>query len=75
VSEQRAIFSDGHAEITRMFRALDLGGLAIRVEIVAEPEGENTKVIISRRDIKTDVSPDEFAVPMEFKKVDKLPPG
>jgi hypothetical protein len=73
VSERRATFSDGHVEITRMFRALDLGGLSIRIETVAEPQNENTKIIISRRDIKTDVSPDEFVVPTGFKKVDKLP--
>ncbi|HVG21005.1 MAG TPA: hypothetical protein VNI02_18290 [Blastocatellia bacterium] len=73
VSEQRAIFSGGHAEITRTFRAVDLGGLAIRIETVAEPRDGGAKVIISRRDIRTDVSPDEFVVPAEFRKVDKLP--
>ena len=72
VFEQRAIFSDGHVEVTRTFRAPDLGGLAIRIETAAEPQNESLKVIISRRDIKTDVSPDEFVVPAGFKKVDKL---
>lgn len=78
VFEQRATFSDGHAEITRTFRALALRGLAIRIEIMTEPQGESmqndsTKLIISRRDIKTDVSPDEFVVPPGFRRVDKLP--
>ncbi|HEX8088042.1 MAG TPA: hypothetical protein VF762_04270 [Blastocatellia bacterium] len=73
VSERRAIFSDGHAELTMTFRALDLGGLIIRIETSAEPRNESVKTIVSRRDIKTDVSPDEFVVPAGFRKVDKLP--
>jgi len=72
VYEQRAIFSDGNAEITKSFRALDLGGLALRIEIMAEPQNGGDKLIISRRDVKPDVSPEEFIVPAEFKKVDKL---
>jgi hypothetical protein len=72
VYEQRAVFSDGHAEITKTFRAPELGGLAIRVEIASEPQNGNDKIIISRRDVKTVVSPEEFIVPSEFKKVEKL---
>jgi hypothetical protein len=74
VSERRAIYADGHAEVTTMFRALDLAGLAVRIETVAEPKNESAKVIILRRDIKIEVSPDEFIVPAEFKKVNKLHP-
>ena len=73
VYESRAVFSEGYTEITKSFRALDLNGLAIRIEITAEPRNGNDKIIISRRDVKTVVSPDEFIVPSEFKKVDKLP--
>jgi hypothetical protein len=78
VSERRAVFSDGHKEVTRTFRAPDLAGLPIRIEISADPQSgtEKTiieKTIIMRRDIKTDVSPDEFVIPTGFKKVDKLP--
>jgi hypothetical protein len=73
VYESRAVFSDGNAEIIKTFRAPDLDGLAIRIEITAEPRNGNEKFIISRRDVKTVVSPDEFIVPSEFKKVDKLP--
>jgi hypothetical protein len=73
VYEQRAIFPDGHAELTRTFRAADLGGLVVRIETSAEPQDEAVKVIVSRRDIKTDVSPDEFVIPAGFRKVDKLP--
>jgi hypothetical protein len=73
VFEQRAVFPDGHVEMTITHRAIDLSGLAIRIEIVAEPQNGSEKVIISRRDVSPAVSPDEFIVPSEFKKVDKLP--
>jgi len=73
VYEQRAVFSDGHVEVTITFRAVDLAGLAIRIEIAAEPQNGSEKVIISRRDVNPVVSPDEFIVPPGFKKVDKLP--
>jgi hypothetical protein len=73
VYEQRAVFSDGHAEITKSFRALDLDGLALRIEIAAEPQNGSGKFIISRRDVRPDVSPEEFVVPAGFKKADKLP--
>jgi hypothetical protein len=69
VMEQRAIFDDGHIEITRVFRALDLDNLAIRIEMESE---SGVKVITERRDVKTAVSPDDFVVPPGFKKVDKL---
>lgn len=73
VSEQRAVYADGHAEVTTMFRALELAGLAIRIETVAEPPDGSAKIIILRRDVKVDVPPDEFIVPAGFKKVNKLP--
>ena len=69
VFEQRASFPEGHVEITRVFRALDLRGLAIRTE--SESEG-GVKVITERRDVKTEVSPEEFALPPAFKKAARL---
>jgi hypothetical protein len=69
VSERRAVFADGHIEVTRVFRARDLGGLALRVEL--EGAG-NQRVITERRDVRTEVSPEAFVVPSDFKKVDKL---
>jgi len=68
VFEQRAIFDDGHIEITRIFRARDLHDLAIRIEA----ESDGVKVITERRDVKTEVAPGQFVVPSGFKKVDRL---
>lgn len=69
VFERRASFSDGHVEISRVFRAVDLQGLAIRIE--TESEG-GVRIITERRDVKVEVSPEEFVVPPAFKKVAKL---
>lgn len=70
VYEQRATFPDGHTEITRMFRARDLGGLALRTESESEPP--SVRVITERNDVSLEVTPDAFTVPASFKKVDKL---
>lgn len=71
VFEQRAIFADGHIEITRRFRARDLSGLALRVE--SESEHGTARVITERRDVRIDVAPDAFIVPPDFNRVEKLP--
>ncbi len=68
VFEQRAIFDDGHTEITKIFCARNLNDLAIRIEV----ESDGVKVITERRDVKTQVAPDQFVVPSGFKKVDRL---
>ena len=70
VVEQRRTFADGHTEITLTFHARDLNGLAIREE--AASTASDVKVVTERRDIHTEVSPDEFKVPAGFKRVDKL---
>lgn len=69
VSERRASFADGHTEITRVFRAPDLGGLALRVDVAG---AGNERVITERREIRTDVSADAFLIPAGFKRVDKI---
>ena len=69
VFEQRASFNDGHVEITRVFYATQLHDLAIRIE--SQSEG-GLMVITERRDVKTNVLPGEFIVPVGFKKVEKL---
>jgi hypothetical protein len=69
VFEQRAIFDDGHIEVTKVFCARDLNNLAIRIEMQSEG---GVKVITERRDVKTKVAPDQFVVPSGFKKVDRL---
>lgn len=70
--ESRATFADGHVEITRICRARDLEGLALLVEVESATGARST---VERRDIRLDVSPDEFVVPADFKRVDKLPPA
>jgi hypothetical protein len=69
VFERRASFPGGHTEITRVFRAVDLQGLAIRIE--SESEG-GVKLITERREAQIAVSPDEFIIPSGFKKVGRL---
>lgn len=71
VYEQRAIFSDGHSETLKRFRARDLSGLALRVE--SEADQGSARVITERRDVRIEVAPDMFTVPADFKKVEKLP--
>lgn len=70
VYEQRATFPDGHTEITRTFRARDLGGLALRTELESEPA--SVRIITERKDVSLDVAPEAFTVPANFKKVDRL---
>jgi hypothetical protein len=71
VVEQRARFADGHTETTRMARARDLGGLELRIEIVPDAQSGSVKVITERRAIRTEVSPDEFNVPADFRHKEK----
>jgi len=71
VYEHRAIFADGHVETTRRFQARDLSGLALKVE--SEAERGSAKVTTERREVRTEVAPDMFVVPADFKRVDKLP--
>lgn len=70
VYEERATFPDGHTEITRTFRADDLGGLALRIESESQPS--SVRVITERKDVSLEVAPDTFIVPSKFKKADKL---
>jgi len=72
VWEHRVSFPEGHSEVTRTFRASDLSGLAIRIETESIDGGRNVRVTTERRDVRTKVSPDEFAVPPGFNRVDAL---
>jgi hypothetical protein len=69
VFERRESFPGGRTELTRVFRALDLQGLAIRIE--SESEG-GVKIVTERRQAQIAVSPDEFIIPSSFKKVGRL---
>lgn len=66
VYQQRAIFSDGHIETTRRFRARDLSGLLLRVESEAEPG--SARVITERKDVRIEVAPNTFIVPADFRR-------
>jgi hypothetical protein len=68
VTEEQAVFDDGRVEVTRAFRARELAGLAVRIEV----EGNGIKVITERRDITLQAPPDSFTVPADFRKV--VPP-
>jgi hypothetical protein len=70
VVERRETFADGHVETTRMYLARDLNGLPIRIE--SESNASREKVVTVRRDIRTEVSAEEFAIPTGFKKVESL---
>jgi hypothetical protein len=70
VYEQRASFLDGHTEITRRFRAVDLAGLILRIE--GESEGGSAKITTERRDVRIEVAPDAFVVPVDFKRIERL---
>lgn len=72
VSEQHASFADGHIEITRLFRARDLAGLAIRVETESNKDARRLRAVTERRDIQLDVPSDQFSVPDGFRRDDKL---
>ncbi|HJQ70413.1 MAG TPA: hypothetical protein VKA70_15655 [Blastocatellia bacterium] len=65
VTEELATLEDGRAEVTRLFRARDLSGLALRVEV----ESDALKIITERRDIQTRVPAELFNVPEGFRKV------
>jgi hypothetical protein len=69
VLQRRASFADGHIEVSTVFRALDLSGLALRIETETVDAGSRIKVTVEYRDVTTEVSPDEFNVPANFKKV------
>ena len=67
VTLQTTIFSDGHTETIRSFRAIDLSGLLLRVE--SEGVGGRTRVITERRNVQLGVEPGTFTVPSDFKKL------
>jgi|ERR1041384_163344 hypothetical protein len=70
VQEQRATFIDGHTEITKTFRAPELGGLILKIESSSDPP--SVRVITERKDVNLDVTPATFSVPSNFKRVDKI---
>ena len=74
VVENRARFADGRMEITKVYRATQLGGLLIKTETESIAANHRVKIITERRDLKFDISPDEFTVPADFNKAQKSSP-
>jgi hypothetical protein len=72
VIERRETFAGDHVEVTTCFRARDLRGLAIRVEMGPAAGTSGAKLVTKWRDILFDVPADAFVVPSDFRKVDKL---
>ncbi len=70
VIEERAAFAGGQIEVSRIFLARDLAGLALKVE--TESSSSRIRVVTERRHVQP-VSADEFAVPAGFKRVERLP--
>ena len=73
VTEQSARFADGRVEITKTFRAPALKGLIVKSEMESVAPSQRLKIIVERRDIKLEVSADEFTVSAGFKKVERFP--
>jgi hypothetical protein len=72
VEERRVVYSNGRSETTRWFRATELDGLALRIESETQSESRHVRVTTERTEISTDVSPDIFSVPSDFRKVTNL---
>ncbi|HWC77695.1 MAG TPA: hypothetical protein VG778_09540 [Blastocatellia bacterium] len=72
VSHVKATFAGGRFETTKAFLARDLNGLPVRVENETWDQSSRVRVVTERRNIRTDVAPDEFLVPNGFRKVDSL---
>lgn len=73
VSERRARFADGRAEVTRLYRAAALGNLIIRSESETLTSARRVKAITTRRDIRLEVAAEAFTVPADFKPVKRFP--
>jgi hypothetical protein len=72
VTERRASFADGRTEVTKMFCAENLFGLAMKTEKETVSPTYRVKVITEWRDIKLVASADDFVVPANFKKVQRF---
>ena len=72
VVRQRSVFANGLIETIKTYRAPDLEGMAIRVESETEDGTARIKVLTERRDVRTDVTADQFEIPAGFKPVNSL---
>ena len=74
VTERRSRFADGLVEVTKIFRAERLGGLMLKTESESLSPNHRVKITTERRNLKFDVPADEFTIPADFKKAQKLSP-
>ena len=72
VTEQRMKFADGHVEVTKTYRAVRFGGLAVRVENEGPGQHGTVRVVTELRNITLDVVDREFDVPEHFRRVERL---
>jgi hypothetical protein len=72
VTERILRFDAGHIEVIRTYQAIELGGLAIRVECEGPGQRGTTKVITELHDVTLEVLDREFEVPDWFKQVPRL---
>ena len=70
VTEERVTFASGSVQLTRTLRARDLAGLPLLIEIESST---GAKFTIERRGVRLEASPDDFLVPPDFKRVERLP--
>jgi hypothetical protein len=68
VIEKRVTFAGGSVEVSRIFLARDLAGLAVRIETASS----RIRTVTERRNVRQ-ASADQFAVPAGFKRVERLP--
>lgn len=69
VIEKRATFAGGQTEVSRIFLARDLAWLAVRIETESS---SRIRIITERRHVQQ-ASANEFTVPADFKRVERLP--
>ena len=72
VWERRSRFPGGRVETLTVYRAAAAGDLAIMTEMETSTPSHRVKSTIRRRDIRLQVSADDFSVPAGFKKVESL---
>lgn len=71
VVEKRAGFADGRLEVTRIYRAENLSGLAMKTVSETISPHHHVKVVTEWREIKLEASPEAFVIPAHFKKVQR----
>ncbi|HEY6331494.1 MAG TPA: hypothetical protein VI756_19365, partial [Blastocatellia bacterium] len=72
VREEIRHFADGHTERVVSYNAVDVNGLAVRIEAESGSGPTTSRVITERRDVTLNVPASEFVVPEGFKPVEHI---